>query len=787
VAADREVGAHRKRVEDPRLVRGQGQYVDDLRLPGTVEVAFVRSAHAHARIARVDLATARRAPGVLAAWDGERIKDTPRMPNRVAIEEKHVSPLPPLAHEYVTLVGYPLAAVVASDRYRARDAADLVEVEYEPLPVVIDAERALEPDAPILHPELGTNVAYRLVKQGGDVDGAFANARHTLSVRLVHSRLAQVPMEPRGILASYDRATDLLTVWRSTQSAFGTRTMLSAVLGRPEESIRVIAPDVGGAFGSKGSLYPDELTVVLLAMELGAPVRWVSTRMEDLQFTMQGRDQTNLVDVAFQDDGILTGLKVRIVHNVGGVLMSPVAAPPLRVTDYATGAYRIPAFRAEALGVYTNTGPTGPYRGAGRPEAAFVAERAIEEVARYLGLDPVDVRRRNFIRPDQFPYQTPVGSIYDSGNYELALGRALEVAGYDQLREEQRREREGVGAGSPRPTGPHRPRAGGGETPPLLGIGLATTIEVSGQGFEFGSVDVEPDGTVVARTGSSSHGQGHETSFAQVIADRLEIPFERVRLLHGDTAETPIGGGTGGSRSLVVGGSAVARASEGVKQKAVRVAAALLEASTDDLVYTGGAVQVRGVPERRVELGDIARAALDGIGLPDGERGLGDQDRFEAGGSVIPFAATVAVVRIDRETGRVRLERLVAVDDVGTVVNPLIVDGQIAGGLAQGIAEALYERIAWDDEGQLLTASLLDYAVPTAEMVPDYELDLTETPSPFNPLGAKGVGESGCVSAPPAIVNAVLDALSPLGIRDLNMPLTSEKVWRAIQLADAAR
>jgi len=766
VIAQREVGAHRKRVEDPRLVRGEGQYVDDLHLPGTVEAAFVRSLYAHARITRVDLAAAREAPGVLVAWDGSRLVDTPRLPNRVAIEDKHLSPLPPLAHEVATLVGYPVAVVVASDRYQARDAAELVAVDYEPLPVVIDAERALEPDAPILYPELGSNVAYRVAKEGGDVDGAFANAEHTLSLRLVHSRLAQVPMEPRGILASYDRAADLLTVWRSTQSPFLTRNMLSVALGRPEGSIRVIAPDVGGAFGSKSALYPDELTVALLAMELGVPVRWVSTRMEDFQLTLQGRDQDNRVEMAFGNDGIVTGLRVRTVHNIGGVLMHPVAAPPLRVTDFATGAYRIPAFRAEAVGVYTNTAPTGPYRGAGRPEAAFVAERAIEEVARSLGLDPVDVRRRNFIRPDQFPYTTPVGSVYDSGNYELALGRALEIAGYDRLREEQRRAR---------------------ERGDLVGIGLATTIEVSGQGFEFGSVEIDPDGTVVARTGSSSHGQGHETSFAQVVADRLEVPFERVKILHGDTAETPMGGGTGGSRSMVVGGSAMARASDGVKEKAVQVAAGLLEVSVDDLVYARGGVEVRGAPERRVELIEIAAAARESVGLAPDERGLRDEDRFEADGNAIPFGAAIAVVRVDPETGRVRLERLVAVDDIGTVVNPLIVDGQIAGGLTQGIGEALYEQVAWDDDGQLLTATLLDYAVPTAGMVPDYELDLTETPSPINPLGAKGVGESGCVSAPPAIVNAVLDALSPLGIRDLNMPLTSEKLWQAIRRAEAAR
>ena len=755
-----EVGARRKRVEDPRLVQGQGQYVDDFRLPGTVEVQFVRSAYAHARIVGVDLEAARAAPGVVAAWDGARLKDTPRVPNRLAFKELNLSPLPPLAHDVVTMVGYPVAAVVAADRYQARDAADLVEVEYDPLPVVVGAERALEPDAPVIYPQFGSNVAYRVTKEGGDVDGAFAGAKHTLSLRLAHSRLAQVPLETRGILASYDRDADRLTVWRSTQSPFMTRGLLAAVLGRSEETIRVVAPDVGGAFGSKSALYPDELATVLLAMELGRPVRWVSTRQEDLQLTVQGRDQTNLVDVAFGDDGVVTGLKVRTIFDIGGVLMHPVAAPPSRVTDYATGAYRIPAFRAEAVGVYTNTSPTGPYRGAGRPEAAFIAERTIEEVGRALGLDPVEVRRRNFIRPEQFPYKTPVGSTYDSGDYELALGRALELVNYDGLRDEQRRARER------------------GE---LVGVGLSTAIEVSGQGEEFGSIEVEPDGTIVARTGSSSHGQGHETSFAQVIADRLGVPFERIRLLHGDTAETPRGGGTGGSRSMVVGGSAMAAAGDGLKQKAVRVAAALLEASVDDLVYERGGVQVAGVPERRVELAQIARAASEGVGLGPDERGLRQDEQFKPGGDAVPFGTAVAVVRIDRETGRVALERLVAVDDIGTVVNPLIVYGQVAGGLAQGIAEALYERMAWDEEGQLLTATLGDYALPTAHMVPDYELDLVETPSPNNPLGAKGVGESGCVTAPPAIVNAVLDALAPLGIRDLQMPLTSDKIWRAIE------
>jgi aerobic carbon-monoxide dehydrogenase large subunit len=764
VTVTAEIGAHRKRVEDPTLLRGEGQYLDDLRLPGTLEVAFVRSTYAHARIRGVDVSAALAAPGVAAVWDGSRVSDVPRLPNTVPIEGKRVSPLPPLAQDRVTMVGYPVAIVAAANRYLARDAAELVAVDYEPLPVVVDPERARAEDAPILHPELGSNVAYHLVKQGGDVEGAFARAPRRVSVRLKHSRLAQVPMEPRGIMAHDDKASGLLTVWRSTQSPFGTRAALAAVLGRPPASIRVIAPAVGGGFGAKGAVYPDELAVVLLAIELGVPVRWTSTRMEDLQFTMQGRDQDQRVEVACEEDGTILGLTVTTLYNVGGVLMSPVAAPPLRVTDYATGAYRIPAYRAEAFGVYTNVGPGGPYRGAGRPEAAFVAERAIEEVARTLGLDPVEVRRRNFLHPDEFPYTTPVGSVYDSGDYGPALDRALEIADYARLRAEQRAARER------------------GE---LLGIGIATTIEVSGQGNEFGSVEVEPDGTVVARSGSSSHGQGHLTSFAQVVADRLGVPFEKVRIIQGDTAAMPSGGGTGGSRSMVVGGSAVARASDGVIEKALRVAAGMLEAAPDDLEYRRGGVEVRGAPERRVELAEIARFAAESGALGDGERGLRDETTFAADGSAIPFAATVAVVRIDRESGRVRLERIVAVDDIGTVVNPVIVDGQIAGGLAQGIGEALYERLAWDEEGQLLTATLQDYAVPTAEMVPDYELDLTCTPSPFNPLGAKGVGESGCVSAPPAIVNAVLDALAPLGVTDLQMPLTSEKVWRAIRAAEA--
>jgi carbon-monoxide dehydrogenase large subunit len=759
-----EVGSSRKRVEDPRLLRGEGQYVDDLRLEGVVEVAFLRSAHAHARISHIDIAAAQHAHGVVEVWTGDDVRAFPRIPsNARGVHQHHLPPLPPLACEEVTMAGYPLAAVVATTRDLARDAVDLIEVEYAPLPTITSAEDALASGAPLLFPEFGTNLVYSVTRSGGDVARDLAPAERRLQLRLRHSRLAQVPMEPRGIAAHYDRQADRLTVWRSTQSPFATRAALSVVLGRPESSIRVIAPDVGGAFGAKSNLYPDELATVLLAMHVDHPVRWVSTRGEDLLFTLQGRDQVNLVDAAFTDEGRITALQVQCVHNLGGVQMHPVATPPMRVVDYATGAYRIQSYHAEGLGVLTTTSPTGPYRGAGRPEAAFVAERTIEEVGRALGLDAVEVRRRNLIRPGDFPYTNGAGAVYDSGDYERALERALELADYTGLRGRQQELRSSAAAD--------------GKPVPLFGIGVATTIEVSGQGQEFGSVEVGPsDGEIIARTGSSSHGQGHETSFAQVVADTLGVAFEAVRVLHGDTDETPNGGGTGGSRSLVVGGGALKASSEGLKQQAIQLAAGMLEVSVEDLAYTDGGVEVVGVPDRRLSLAQIAAAAPGGL-RQDGT--------FGGQGDAVPFGATVAVVSIDRETGRVTLERLVVVDDCGTVVNPLIVHGQVSGGLAQGVGEALYEQMVFSEDGQLLTGSLLEYAVPRADMLPDWELDMVNTPSTTNPLGAKGVGESGCVSAPPAVVNAVLDALAPLGFdpltMELDMPLTSEKVWRVIQ------
>ena len=535
-------------------------------------------------------------------------------------------------------------------------------------------------------------------------------------------------MEPRGILASYDKENDFLTVWRSTQSPFGTRGTLAQVLGRPASSIRVIAPDVGGGFGAKGGMYPDELVAVLMSMELGRPVRWVSTRMEDLLFTMQGRDQMNLVDVAYTSEGILTGLKVKTIFNIGGVLLTHGAAPPLRVRDFATGAYRFVAHRAEAYGVYTNTGPTGPYRGAGRPEAAYVAEQAVEAVAKALNLDPIEARRRNFIRPDQFPYKTP-------GRLGLRQ-RRLRAGDRPRAGDRRLRAASGGAAAGPRARRDHGHRRRHDHRGERPGLGVRQRRDPAGR------LDHREDRLVVARPGPRD----------ELRPGRRRPPGRAVREdqdLHGDTATMPRGGGTGGSRSLVVGGSALSKASDAVIEKAVKVAAAMLEVSPEDLAFVRGGVQVQGAPEQRLELAEIAAAAKEGVGLPEGERGLKDDADFSAEVSAIPFAASVAVVKIERETGRVKLDRMIVVDDIGTVVNPLIVYGQIEGGLAQGVAESLYEHLEWDEEGQPLTATLQDYAVPTAHMLPNFELDLTITKSPYNPIGAKGVGESGCVSAPP--------------------------------------
>ena len=759
--AERLVGSPVRRREDPPLVAGLGRYVDDVRVPGLLHLAFVRSPYPKARIRSIDVAAARRLPGVVAVVTGQDVASLRSLPaNRVA-KEMAVPPHPVLASEAVYAVGVPVAAVVATSRYAAQDAAALVEVEYEPLPSVASAEAALEPGAPLARDELQSNICYTLRREGGDVEQAFQRADHIVKLRVSSPRLAAVAMEPRGVLAVPEPFGQGLTVWLSCQSPFRVRADLAVTLGFPENRIRVIAPDVGGGFGSKGCLYREDALAAHLALRLGQPIKWVATRSEDLMTTMQGRDMTVMVELALQHDGTMVGLKVRNIANLGAYLQANTAGPPTRLLAMSPGCYRIPNVRVEVLGVFTNTVPTGPYRGAGRPESVLIIERAVDQAARELGLDPIALRRKNFIRPDEFPYRTATGAVYDSGDYERAMDKALALAGYDDL-VRQRDEARARGE--------------------LMGIGLATFVEPSGgAGFESGLVRVERTGEVSAVTGSSPHGQGHETVFAQVVADRLGVPLDRVTVRHGDTFAAPQGVGTFGSRSACLGGSALALAADRLVAKAKRLAAHLLEVAPDDVELRDGTFAVAGAPERTVTWQDLAAAAYASLNLPSGEEpGLEETVFFSPEKEMFGFGTHLAVVRIDRETGALRLEKLVAVDDCGTILNPLIVEGQVQGGLAQGLGQALLEQVVFSPDGQLLTGSLLDYAIPRADDMPPLVLDHTVTPSPRNPLGVKGVGESGAIGAPPAVLNAVVDALWPLGVRHIDLPLTAEKLWQSL-------
>ncbi len=746
----RVVGRPIRRVEDPRLLSGRGAYVEDFQPAGALHLAFVRSPYPAARVVSIDVAAAKEVRGVIAvltAADIANVGDIPTMPLPFAKRPPH----PALARGQVMTVGQPVVCVAAESQSVARDAADLVEVEYESLPSIASAEAALEPDAPRVHPELENNVCYRLQREGGDVERAFAEADTVVRLRVDNPRVAPVPMEPRGIVVVPDNGK--LTAWVSTQSPHGARADLSSAIGIDQDQLRVVAPDVGGGFGAKSGASPEYLLACSLALQHGRPVKWVATRSEDMQITTQGRDMVVHVELAAQRDGTLTGLKVRNVANMGANLYSVSAIPPTFILNMASGCYRIPNVRVESLAVFTNTPSTGPYRGAGRPEAVMAIERGIDAVARELGMDPIELRRKNFIPPDQFPYRNALGTEYDSGDYDKALGRALELAEYPALV----RERDAA-----------RSR---GE---LMGIGISSFVEPSGSpGGETGLVRVEPSGQITLVTGSSSHGQGHETSFAQVLADELRVPFEQIRVVHGDTAEISSGVGTFASRSLMLGGTAAVEAGRQVVDKALSLAAHMLEVTTEDVEHVDGGFAVAGAPTRRVTWQELASAS----------GGLEAATRYEPERESWPFGTHLAVVRIDRDTGLVKVERIVAVDDCGNVVNPLIVEGQVQGGIAQAYGQAMCEQVVFDRDGQMLTGSLGDYAFARGGDMPPMLVGHTTTPTPYNPLGAKGVGEAGTNGCPPAIANAVLDALSPLGITDLDMPFTSAKIWEAIQRA----
>jgi aerobic carbon-monoxide dehydrogenase large subunit len=763
----RATGKPVRRVEDRRFLAGRGRYVDDVQPSDVVHLAFVRSPYPSARVVSVSVEAARAQPGVLAvvtSEDLEGVGDVPTLPLPFA----KIPPYPPLARGRVAAVGVPVVALVAETSAAARDAADLVQVEYDPQPGVASAEAALDAGAPLVHPGLDRNLCYTLTREGGDVDGAFQQADTVVRLRVDSPRVAPLALEPRAVVAMPgDGASAFsLTVWVSSQAPHGVRGDLARALGMPPDRIRVIAPDVGGGFGAKSGVTPEYLLASYYALKLGRPVKWVATRGEDMQVTTQGRDMVIYVELAARRDGTLTGLKLRNVANMGAYLHSASAIPPTFILSMASGCYRIPGVRVESSAVFTNTPSTGPYRGAGRPESVLALERGIDRLAVELGIDAVELRRKNFIQPDEFPYRTATGAEYDSGNYGRALEKALDLANYPELVRQRDAAR------------------GRGE---LMGIGVSTFVEPSGSpGGETGLVRVEPNGDVTLVTGSHSHGQGHETSFAQVVADQLQMPMQQVRVVHGDTAA--IGGGTGtfASRSMVLGGGAAVAAATRVIDKARQIAANQLEVTLEDVESVEGGFAVAGAPSKRITWPEVARVAYTPGGQTAGEGpGLEATELFDTQGEW-PFGTHLAVVRIDRDTGHVNVEQIVAVDDCGNVVNPLIVDGQVQGGIAQALGQALTERVVYDAEGQLLTGSLGDYAVPRAADMPPMHLGHTVTPSPFNPLGAKGVGEAGTNGCPPAVANAVMDALSPLGISHLDLPFTTESVWQAIQAGSCA-
>src|SRR5215212_508590 len=765
-----EIGAARKRVEDPRLLRGEGAYVEDLHEAGCLHAVFVRSPYPHARIKGIDASAARQVQGVVGIYTSANIAS--RMPPaQRAVPEALGDVALPLASDTVRFVGEPLAVVVAESRYAAEDGAALVDVDYDPLPGVGRPEAALAPEAPQLHADVPGNVSSRVHRVWGDVEGAFARAAHRVSVRIEHARIAAVPMETRGLLARPE-ADGGLTVWASSQAPHRLRHSLAGALELDEARIRVIAPDVGGGFGVKGGMYRDDLVVATLALKLGRPVKWVATRIEDMQTTQHAREQVDLAEAALDEDGHILALRVHTIGNLGAYIHGGNSGAFLRIGVFGTGAYRIPALETEAVAVFTNTNPVGAYRGAGRPESAFIAERIVDAAARQLGIDPVEIRRRNFIQPDQFPYSTPSGTPFDSGNYPRLLETALRLAEYDALvQERDARRKEGD----------------------IVGLGLATFIEQTGAGGESGLVRVESDGTLTAVVGSSTQGQGHKTMFGQVGGGSVGVPFRRGRYPQGDTDLIPTATGTFGSRSTVTGGGALVKASDETIDKALDLAARELEVSRSDVEWRDGAARVIGAADRSLDLAALAGLAVEAP-APASRTGEGPGRGADPalGASVIfesplngptTSGAYIGLVSIDPDTGQLSIEKFIVVDDCGVVVNPLLVQGQRHGALAQGLGEAAFERMVYDDEGQLLSGSLVEYALPTAWSIPDWTMGSAVTPSPLNPLGVKGIGEAGPIGVPPTLVNAVLDALAPLGVTEIHAPLHREKLWHAIHTA----
>jgi len=765
------IGAPIRRKEDPRLITGMATYTDDIVLPRMVHVALARSPEAHARIASLDTSAAAAMPGVVKVYSGADLKDViAPLPCVHSIEDLKEPSHPAVAFEEVNYAGDAVAVVVAESAAQAEDAAREVYVEYESLPVVVDVVAATADGSDLVHADIGTNIAFTSVTDVGDVDAAFDGASVVIKERFVNQRQIPIAIEPRAVVADFDVGYDKLTVWSSTQVPHFVRLLLAAVCGHPETKIRVVAPEVGGGFGSKLNFYAEEAIVAYLAKALRRPVKWNGRRTEDILATTHGRDQVCDLSIAADDDGKLLAVRAILYQDLGAYhqLLTPVI-PGLTV-GMLPGCYTLENLHVTLRGVFTNKTPTDAYRGAGRPEATFMIERAMDLIARATGKDPVAVRRLNFPPADAFPFTTATEMEYDSGNYQASLDKLLEMVDYDGLRAEQ------------------ETRRAAGE---LVGLGLSTYVEICGigpsaamtaGGWEACELEVRRTGGIVVKTGISPHGQGQETTFAQIVADGLGVTPDDVEVLHGDTDICEQGIGTFGSRGQAVGGAALSLCVETIQNKARQIAAHLLEASVADIVFEGGKLFPKGVPAKAMEFQQIIDAAYVASQLPpEIEPGLSATHFFEPSNFTFPFGAHLAVVAVDKDTGVVTIERYVAVDDCGRVINPMIVEGQLHGGIAQGIAQALYEEAVYDDNGQLSTGSLMDYAVPKATAIPEFELARTETLTPVNPLGAKGVGEAGTIASSVAVINAVVDALSPFDVAHLNMPASPQKVWRAMQ------
>jgi carbon-monoxide dehydrogenase large subunit len=765
------VGKRIRRREDPRLITGAATYLDDIKMPGMTHAILVRSPHAAARIKSIDKSAALALPGVIAVFTGNDVKGLGAVPCAASLPGLRVPFHHLLAQDRVYFTGHPVAVVVATDRYIARDAADLVEVDYEPLSAVADPEKAIAEGAPPVHPEWPDNVAFRFHQDGGDVEAAFRDADVVVKQRITSQRLIPVALETRGVLAMWNGGEKAITLYSSTQIPHLMRTLVAGILGMPENKLRVITPEVGGGFGSKLNVYAEEALMAFIAKSIDKPVKWVESRRENFQCTIHGRGHVDYFELAAKRDGTMLGLKLTLIQDLGAYhqLLTP-AIPTLSVL-MMPGLYRFKNISADIIGAFTNAVPTDAYRGAGRPEATHGIERMVDILAAELKMDPVEIRLKNFVGNDEFPFPTATGLSYDSGNYAAPLNMALEQVNYKTLRREQA-----------------EARAAGR----LMGIGISAYGEICAMGpsaalpaggWESATVKIEPTGKVTVMTGASPHGQGEETTFAQIVADELGVDIDDVLVIHGDTAVVQYGIGTFGSRGTAVGGAALFEALQELKAKLKKFGAMLLE--SDNVKLAGGNC-VDDATGKSVTFAEMAVAAYHAKKLPPKtEPGLVATHFWEPPNFTFPFGAHIVVTEVDRDTGQIEIRRYVAVDDCGKIINPLIVAGQIHGGVAQGLGQALWEHAIYDETGQLVTGELTDYAIPRAHYMPWIESSHTETPSPVNPLGVKGVGEAGTIGCSPAVVNSVVDALSPLGVRHIDMPLTPEKIWKLVQGAHA--